>query len=684
MKRPYLYTALASVLMISAVSACQAPPQNPAQIPGANLASNTASNAKTHYVSFVSQLPTSAFQTKQIQTQANFVKLTITNGTQTIFSSNANNSGFESVTGASINLGAQVPEGSNWVATLGLYSNTGSPPILELKTAFHVPVAGNVPINIQTHLLGAIVEELQHIGSSKLSTALDLNAYQSFVNSLTGFDFNTSTFTRMTTFSPQNPKALSPRMIAQQIHNDTLATVDQTSGQNANPSTFAQLPLIQGEYRAVSGTYGIDQVMAINPTTGNVFFNESNDQVNERLYGLSTTVPGPNQVTFSELFAPAVKADIQNRYLSLGLANKSASAPEEVVFHYQKSGGVNGTVMAHKQSDGTLAWQHTFPVNVASGNSSSPLLKRDTKNTPSTADDEDIVLMPLNTTDADAVNAPTSGVYALRENRPGGAGTAGNGTGQQIWFTPFPLDNTGTSRESVQRNGALSPDGSKLYLVTNSAQGKILTYDTATGALLNSVSVSFRLLEPSVGTDGRVYIGTLNGLLLVFNPDGTMNNSLFYSAGAEFTTSPVIARANGNDLIYLLKDADEIIALDHALQVRWNLKLAGKSYTALIVGKDAVNRHILYVGMNNSQIYAVEDRGDSGRILWNQAPGGTLWGGLTLKDGNLYASTLDGGDRQFISLKSIKVSAQNLPADAPWPKMGGNLRNSGQPHATAP
>lgn len=688
---------------------------------------NTANpNTPKRLVRFLVEPPSAEFSLKQTA-QANYIKLTAVKGTQTIFDNNADAQGFIQVVNpnATFSLGATIPDGNNWVVTVGFYSNKTSAPILELKNAFHVPLTGNVTVNMQTFLTGAMVEELHKMSSGLVNNPLDLNAYQSFVNGLTGATVTNGTlsFTRLTSMNPPTPQALSSRDLAVAINLGTIANVTNGTGAGLDPATYQKTPYPLARYSAAGGTFGVDQNVSINPSNGWTFFNEVIDgnTATEKIYATttSTTADGTTGLKkFTEKFTPFAAKQIISPNLALGVANKdldfgSLKAAFFYMDHEQTPLEVvkkTARIHARDQDNGQSLWSYSFPFDVDNYGSAdsikSPLLLwRDPGlQGACKCDDEDVVYT--------YVSAGTkTGVYAIRQARPGGAGTAGTTDGTQVWAYNTETANSVITHTDIFGGAAVSRDGSKLYFVTNhNSAGKLIILNRADGSLVQSVALGNGSRSgPAIGTDGTVYVLTYDAAepfnvfsqLKAYNPDGSVKWSVTLPAAIALLNSPVVDRQNGKDVIYFIssdgsstiKSALLYAYIDNGTSAaaKWSpssLQLNNSSnntvFADLLIGAEPDGSRILYTGLKNSKIYAIRDLGSKPQIEWESSAGGNLWNGLALRNGTLYASTVDGGDRQFVMVHGLKVSTPNMPASAPWPKRGGTMGNSGISYTADP
>lgn len=688
-------------------SACV--PLQPGSNPTPNAHQAIAPNAPKRFVRFQVEPPTAEFSLKQTA-QANFIKLTAVKGTQKIFDSNADAQGFIQVVNpnATFSLGANIPDGNNWVVTVGFYSNKTSAPILELKNAFHVPLTGNVTVNMQTFLTGAIVEELNKIGSAFLNNALDLNAYQSFVNGLTGAVVNSGTlsFPRLTAFNPPTPQALAARDLAIAINLGSIANVTNGVGTGLDPANYQKTPYPIARYSAVGGSYGIDQNISIDAFSGKAYFNEvqEGDTATERIYAITTATTADGSTGFkkyTEEFAPLSAKQIIVPNVVLGRSNPTGGATKESLFYLDlemtplETVKKTARIRAKDRSNGQDIWSYAFAFDVDNYGSAdsikAPLLTWRAPGATCACQVEDQVFAYVSA-------GANTGIYGIKQERPGGVGTAGTTNGTKMWEYLLP-------QTDIIGGGAVSRDGSKLYFVTNhSTAGKLIVLDRADGTLVRSVDLNNGSRSgPAIGTDGTVYVmaydnsgsPTKDTQLKAFNPDGTAKwTASLTGIRIAVHNAPVVDRQNGKDVIYFIS-SDGSSSIKSSLlyafvddgttatpkwssnYIQLNNTASNTVFADLLIGAEPDGSRIIYAGLKNSKIYAVRDLGTSAQIEWENSAGGNLWNGLTLRNGTLYASTVDGGDRQFVMVQGMKVSTPNMPATAPWPKRNGTLSNSG-------
>lgn len=627
-------------------------------------------------VNFNIQLPTNhSFRTKQTA-NATHVKLTITNGTTTVFAAGADGNGFNSVGGNNpLALTATVSTGNNWVATAGFYSNNNDGALIqEFKTAFHVPVTGTVEISMRTFLMGKMVEELQNLNSPELATALDLNAYQAFVDNLTGFSVGPPiAFTT-------DPLDFDARQLSTQISNNTIVTVDGATGTtlSANPANFVELPFEGGQYQAQAGTQGIKKTVAINPANGNVFAYDDDLATNNfHLYGLGTTINGDSTVTFAENHK-AQYGIIDSRYVTLGIANPTGTAQVPAIFYVRENGGNRELRAVRQDNPATQLWVHTLPQSSAS---KWGLVTRldDNGTAGDPTDDQDIVYTAF--TNGNSTSTTTSGIRAVR-----------NGT--DLW--------TYNHTKLFSSGGALSNDGNTLYVNTYeplASSTTLIGLDTSNGNEKWTETIAQNAQSrsgPVVGSDERVYLIThdvgFNSSLHSVTPGPTSATINWTQAlgtlaveGYSFE-SPIIDNHGAQDVIYLQTSKGYLWAVNHDQSFKWanpHSMGAGAFGSPLLVGEEPSaitgqqGKRVIYVGGSNSRIYAIRDNGTTSEEAWSQSFG-SFWQGFNLKDNYLYYTTLNGGDANFVLVKAIKVNTPNVPATAPWPQVRGDMQGRGR------
>lgn len=683
-------SALSIAISLGSLSACHPalippqPEQRPAQVPlqPPTVTQAPAASVKTHPVKLTARFDR-GFRAQCANCRAEYVRLELRGPghvSTPLYAMGADQNGFVKVLNNTVQLSANVPEGPNWTAVAGLYANADpeGKPILKVGAAFHVPVTDpQVEMDLRALQTAEIVNALHEIGSPKVLDPLQLEQYQAFTDALLGVEQQPDGTYKMNRLpAGQDPtQFLDSRKLAHLIDQSTVAEVSETTAETLNPRQLSAVPEPFKNFRAREMTAGLSPLV-MNPTTGNLF---SFDilQNTKGIYGLSSALATP---PLQPLFNRVDLGQVQNIYLSLGQANPTGQAPVPVMYVMEYTGVNRMTLKALNQNTGAAVWSYNFNNTDSLQTRFVPVTQKDTRGTANTADDTDTVYTALL---ADHWSFPgTRGIYALRD-------------GQLLWRFSHDQEFTGS--------GALSRDGQKLYLITRSdpfTSAKLMAVKTqpdqppvGQSAWAQPVDLGYEAFDtstPVVGSDGTIYVNTVNtanqqrfvqmpGHLQAITPEGQLKWRTPLAVASFFP--PIVSRQGGEDVIYTSTEGAKVHALRPDGSEKWQISLPGTvgegPTGSPTVGLDLAGENVIYVPWGNGLIYAVKDLGTSGRILWAQAPGGKNNRTLLLKDGVLYATTLDGGEGQWVQVRSFKVNTPNPPADAPWPMMGGNYQASG-------
>lgn len=659
-------------------------------------------------VKFALKLPAS-FSTQAIAS-ANFAKLEIRRGSnEPIYDLNADGNGFVSISGSSstLSLSADVPDptGDKWYVTIGLYINKDSAPQLEFKSAFNLPAAGSIPVDIRTHLLGGVVEELWALDPSLLET-LSLNEIQTFLDDMTGLEQVDSNwvFSRLSSLNPPDPRSLSAHRIALKIMNESESLNLTTDGASQVIADFLPVPKFLGSYNSLiknGPTYadskGVFSPVAFDTFVLNqervLFTDQDANNTNEHLYGIDALKIEQASNSSKELFDP-VQVNTAAVSPAVGLANPTGSQPVGAAFTIQQTStglfSATAALKVYSTSDGSLLWSYNLPgeVNPSPGAAAAfaPVLRRTALCT-CTAEREDAAIIALNTADADATNNPTTGIYAFKQS-------TGTTNGTQLWYYPTPL-NFGI-RTPIKYAPVLSADRSTIFAVDSQNELLILPLDA--DGNLQSGSVQIIALSTSVttplalGTNNNVYFVGSDGHLYAYGSSGSkIWDRLISASGVSLT--PIIGHDStaGQDIIYLLDKNKLLYAVYGNNTVKWSSPYSVSSdaeltnYTTPILGGGADGLRVLYLGLGRkftttqtiTKIFAIQDTGSAGQEIWHANPQGNLWSGLGLHNGKLFVETLDGNYLQYSKIEVLGVEATAYPVDAPWPSARGNYGNAG-------
>ena len=149
------------------------------------------------------------------------------------------------------------------------------------------------------------------------------------------------------------------------------------------------------------------------------------------------------------------------------------------------------------------------------------------------------------------------------------------------------------------------------------------------GPQTNNLKWSFQIdtritSSPSIGSDGTIYVGSIDGRLYAINPDGTTKWA--FQVGNEITASPAI----GDDgTIYVGSRDKKMYAITPEGKPKWTFAANG-----IILSSAAVTADALYFGSDDNTLYVLTL---DGKLKWkftaksNITASPTLW-----TDGTVY------------------------------------------------
>lgn len=208
--------------------------------------------------------------------------------------------------------------------------------------------------------------------------------------------------------------------------------------------------------------------------------------------------------------------------------------------------------------------------------------------------------------------------------------------------------------------------------------------------------------SPAIGPDGTVYVVNRNGVVFGFGADGTQNWRR--DLGRRTYTSPAL---DADGTIYLGLSCDTLlVALNPDGTVRWCYHEPGSQgagYSSPIVGADGT----VYIGSLGNALYAINA---DGSLRWRCVTAGNVYSAPTLAaDGTVYCGSYlrlnavnpDGsvkwvyetdasvqsaptigpdGTVYFVSTQGWLYALKGTAplADAPWPKLHHDARNTGR------
>lgn len=662
-------------------------PGHTPQLPVASSKMLASSVRPTHHINFKLDFTSAnGFKTKQTA-QANFIKLVIGNGTQTIFANGADAQGYLATTGASITVGADVPNGNYWIATAGMYVNKSDGGLLgnQVKTAFHVPAASsNVEINLSTLLSASIIENLRELDAAWLgANSPDLANYKAFTDSLTGMSVTSGNFS----FSRLEPTLVDPRHLAIKIKDGSITPVTGGSGAGENPLTYKQTPYAEGLYNALTESSGIFNPIVADDGASRLFFadrsseeSQSSTEGNKNystIYGVNQTSTQLNEAWKVNL---PTKHNMMSNYMAVGMSTNR-------LYFTVKDGttAVPNTfyLRAVDSTNGNTAWTYNFPANSSFTEAArfSPLAWRNRQGQLCDCNwDPERVFVAYNSD-----SSGTRGVYAIHDDDA-------NGVGTQAWFYQSPNGQKIWSSGALSKDSTVTPFGATLYVLAQHDGvnfSKLIALNTITGAAnwtLDLGKENKGRSAPVLGTDGTIYVLTYDGAggyVEAINPNGTRKWATPYSLGTAqpFDGTPVVDRQGTKDVIFVPTLDNKIHAINDDKTAKWPVPLAvpQQPRSFPVVGEEPDGSHVLFIGQGTTDsVMAIRDTGTVGKILWNFLPGAPMSTGFALRDKKILVASFSGGAGQDIRLMGVKVLASGLSPNAPWPMAGGTLAHAGR------
>jgi outer membrane protein assembly factor BamB len=174
--------------------------------------------------------------------------------------------------------------------------------------------------------------------------------------------------------------------------------------------------------------------------------------------------------------------------------------------------------------------------------------------------------------------------------------------------------------------------------------------------------------SPAINSDGTIYVASCDGYLYAFNPDGTVkwqsninatNESLSYYI--THTSAPAIG-SDGS--IYVGSLDNNLYAVNPDGSLKWTFLTQDDVYSSPAIGADGT----IYVGSNDHYLYAVNA---DGSLKWAFETDDEVRSSPAVgMDGTVYVGSRDN------NFYAIEDGSGGL-ADTPWPMYLNNLRRTG-------
>jgi len=143
----------------------------------------------------------------------------------------------------------------------------------------------------------------------------------------------------------------------------------------------------------------------------------------------------------------------------------------------------------------------------------------------------------------------------------------------------YAVNSDGAAKWSYTTGGAIrygcatSPDGASVY--ATSSDGCVYALNSANGTLKWKTAAIAGVYNCAVAGDGTVYVGSTNGKLYAFAPDGTQKWT--FQSQSKVTCAPAIA-ADGT--VYFGSQDMNLYALDPTGHLKWYYRTGGPIYSA--------------------------------------------------------------------------------------------------------
>jgi outer membrane protein assembly factor BamB len=186
-----------------------------------------------------------------------------------------------------------------------------------------------------------------------------------------------------------------------------------------------------------------------------------------------------------------------------------------------------------------------------------------------------------------------------------------------------------STAEVVTSSPAQAPDGT---LYVGSFDGRLYAFNPDGSQRWQfSTGAGIDMSSPAIGPDGAIYIGSNDRSLRAINPGGSLRWT--FTTGAGISASAAIAP---DGTIYVRSDDTNLYALHANGSERWRVGLGGVSFSSPSIGPDGT----VYVGSDNNRLYAISPEG---AIRWTfTADGGIYTSPAIGADGTIYFGTIAG------------------------------------------
>jgi len=188
-------------------------------------------------------------------------------------------------------------------------------------------------------------------------------------------------------------------------------------------------------------------------------------------------------------------------------------------------------------------------------------------------------------------------------------------------------DVTRTTVSTIGSGLASTPWPKFMHDNNNTGQSPYVGSQTNTVKWTYATGGQISYSSTTIGSDGTIYVGSVDGNFYAINPDGTKKWS--YATGAVHSTAAI-----GSDGTIFIGSDSGLFALNPEGMFKWSYA-TGAVYGSPAIGSDGT----IYFGSYDKKIYALNS---DGTFKWSYTTGGTIWGSPSIgMDGTLYCGSND-------------------------------------------
>ncbi|AAM05168.1 DUF2341 domain-containing protein [Methanosarcina acetivorans] len=224
-----------------------------------------------------------------------------------------------------------------------------------------------------------------------------------------------------------------------------------------------------------------------------------------------------------------------------------------------------------------------------------------------------------------------------------------NNTGQSPYIGPQINNNIWTyvTGNSIRSSPAI---GENRTVYIGSYDGKLYAFNPD-GTLKWSYTTGNQITgSATIGADGTICIGSYDRRLYTINPDGTLKWS--YTTGNQIFSSAAIGE---DGTIYVGSRDNKLYALNPDGTLKWSYTTGNQIFSSAAIGEDGT----IYIGSLDKKLHALNP---DGTLKWSYTTGNQIYGSPAIgSDGTIYIGSLDS-----------KLHALNPDGTLKWSYTAGN------------